>query len=361
MTTQPKISCITITHNRVNMLARSMKCFEEQTYANKESVILFTADDQETPDFAEASTQYRHIHLIQKDPSEDIILEAEAGEETPFESLESGDKVRLRRHGSGEYLTVDGAEVFVLERQGEEISLKAENGQWLVFSENEALKLQAESKSLSTVFLVDGRTKLLLPSLENARKMEQLGFEVKVENKGNEDNVTTLVQLFEVEKVSLGGKRNLCVEMTNGEFVCVWDDDDWYDAKRLEHQMQIIDLTGKDVCAMAHTILMDHHTKTGYLNAPRMDGWEQTILVRKSVMGYYGNKDRGEDTPLLKRLYAEDRISIIDDPWLYIYNIHTGRGNTSSATHFKKMIREVMTEPLSEEENQLILEKLGEA
>lgn len=43
---QPLVSCICLTHNSVDLLKRSLKCFQEQTYRNKELIVAFTEDNK---------------------------------------------------------------------------------------------------------------------------------------------------------------------------------------------------------------------------------------------------------------------------------------------------------------------------
>jgi predicted acetyltransferase len=48
MQTRPKISCLCVTNNRVEMLDRAIKCFLAQTYENKELFIVHLASDSAT-------------------------------------------------------------------------------------------------------------------------------------------------------------------------------------------------------------------------------------------------------------------------------------------------------------------------
>ena len=53
----PLISCLCVTRKRVDKLKRAIQCFQEQTYANKELVIICDDDDQETIQFLESLDQ----------------------------------------------------------------------------------------------------------------------------------------------------------------------------------------------------------------------------------------------------------------------------------------------------------------
>ena len=51
MSTQPLISCLCVTRDRVQLLKRSLTCFLDQTYINKELVIVYDDDDVSTKIF----------------------------------------------------------------------------------------------------------------------------------------------------------------------------------------------------------------------------------------------------------------------------------------------------------------------
>lgn len=50
---QPLVSCICVTHNSIGMLERSVKCFRDQTYSNKELILGFTDDNKGAAALAE--------------------------------------------------------------------------------------------------------------------------------------------------------------------------------------------------------------------------------------------------------------------------------------------------------------------
>jgi glycosyltransferase involved in cell wall biosynthesis len=60
MSSHPLVSCICVTHHSTEMLNRSVRCFQEQTYPNKELVIAFTSDNKDA------------ITLLNKKPAQNI-------------------------------------------------------------------------------------------------------------------------------------------------------------------------------------------------------------------------------------------------------------------------------------------------
>ncbi len=57
---QPLVSCLMVTKNRVDLAKRAMFCFTQQTYVNKELVII---DDGESTELAEYVQQLNHPHI----------------------------------------------------------------------------------------------------------------------------------------------------------------------------------------------------------------------------------------------------------------------------------------------------------
>lgn len=48
---QPLISCLCVTHLKPRMLQRVIECFINQTYENKQLVIVYEEEDQATSEF----------------------------------------------------------------------------------------------------------------------------------------------------------------------------------------------------------------------------------------------------------------------------------------------------------------------
>src|SRR5688572_5563492 len=52
-------------------------------------------------------------------------------------------------------------------------------------------------------------------------------------------------------EISLGKKRNLAIEKSNGKYFCIWDDDDWYHPKRLQHQFEVLTQSTAKCCVLS--------------------------------------------------------------------------------------------------------------
>ena len=134
-------------------------------------------------------------------------------------------------------------------------------------------------------------------------------------------------------KCSLGELRNISVREADGEYVCQWDDDDWFDPDRLTNQMQHIQTTGKPACLLSRWIVYDAIHQKAYISNRRL--WEGSILCQKLLMleKPYPAVSKGEDSSVIEFLYQQQHLHIIEDmPELYIYISHGN--NTWEQSHF---------------------------
>jgi glycosyltransferase involved in cell wall biosynthesis len=153
-------------------------------------------------------------------------------------------------------------------------------------------------------------------------------------------------------KLTLGELRNLSVKEAKGEYVCVWDDDDWYSSDRLEVQMKYIQDAGKQASILLQWIIYDAIAGKSYLSYIRP--WEGSLLCRKTLLEAYPYPalERGEDAPVVAKLVAEGYVALIrNKPQIYVYHYHGT--NTWNELHFKGMIHSSIE--LSDEINQKII------
>jgi len=142
-----------------------------------------------------------------------------------------------------------------------------------------------------------------------------------------------MVEIGASPKRTLGALRNIAIAEASGEFVCQWDDDDWYHCRRLEIQLKAIRQTGFPGCFLARWLVFDTVCQKSFISNQRI--WEGSILCRKDVIIQkpYPDLVKGEDTEVLEYLYANDYLIGLDDPSLYIYVYH-GR-NTFGREHWE--------------------------
>lgn len=136
-------------------------------------------------------------------------------------------------------------------------------------------------------------------------------------------------------KLTLGQIRNMSIRESDGEYFCLWDDDDWYHQDRLEWQMKHALTSGKMASVLLFIIIRDNVYKKSYLSAPRP--WEGTVLCNRHFalnnQAAYDSLDRGEDTGFIEKLVAMDAVCPVIRPQLYVYNC-TGN-NTWDRRHFE--------------------------
>jgi hypothetical protein len=140
-----------------------------------------------------------------------------------------------------------------------------------------------------------------------------------------------LVGVSPQKKPTLGELRNLSVQRAIGEWVMVWDDDDWHHPQRIIEQYNAATSQDKPACVLNRVCLYDVPEKS--LRVSRSRRWEQTLLCRRDVMPEYKHLERREDRPVVDHLQVSGSLTTLDKPGLYCYVWH-GR-NVNTHDHFK--------------------------
>ncbi|MET3878895.1 glycosyltransferase family A protein [Chitinophaga sp. OAE865] len=151
-----------------------------------------------------------------------------------------------------------------------------------------------------------------------------------------QDDRIKLVCVNGSPKKTLGELRNLAVLAADGEFVCQWDDDDWYHMDRLTHQYHAICNSQASGCLLTRWLVFDKQTGKAFVSNQRR--WEGSIMCRKTIFcaRKYDHKAKGEDTDVIDYLHNNQHLTYIDDrPDLYLYVYHGS--NTWGVDHFSKI------------------------
>lgn len=138
--------------------------------------------------------------------------------------------------------------------------------------------------------------------------------------------------------LNLGQKRNYAIENTHCDFVCTWDDDDWYHCRRIELQVDSIQTSYKPVSLLSMILIYDSILKKSFVSGTRL--WEQTIMFEKQLFSNefrYDELSRSEDKDFVQKLLFRNLVYPLFQPKLYIYNFH-GR-NTWDKEHFYFLIK----------------------
>lgn len=152
----------------------------------------------------------------------------------------------------------------------------------------------------------------------------------------SEHSDITLIELAPGSDLTLGARRNLAIENAQGNYICVWDDDDWHHPHRLEIQMNNLLMNEKPANVLSRLMLFDSIRGETYLSSKRY--WEGTLLCRKDILNdnlQYGLLDLEEDNELLSKLQKRDLVSVTQAPFLYTYVYHGS--NTCDSKHFQQL------------------------
>jgi glycosyltransferase involved in cell wall biosynthesis len=145
------------------------------------------------------------------------------------------------------------------------------------------------------------------------------------------DNVRC-VEVPASPKMSLGELRNVSVNSARGEYICQWDDDDWYHEARLEYQLDYLLRSHKAACILSYWLMYDVAGNCALLSG--MGPWPGSILCEKRIFSHaqYPSVNRHEDTKFLINIFDYNFAIPMIMPSLYIYVYH-GQ-NTFNAKHF---------------------------
>jgi glycosyltransferase involved in cell wall biosynthesis len=129
------------------------------------------------------------------------------------------------------------------------------------------------------------------------------------------------------ERLSLGAKRNLACELSRGNIIAHWDDDDWIAPQRLSVQVSELLAANADVCGARDLLHYDLEAGQSWLY--RYPAGERnwlsgnTLLYHRAVWAGspFPHLDVGEDSAFILQLPA-DRLHAVPDSSFYIALIH---------------------------------------
>ncbi|MCI0396121.1 MAG: glycosyltransferase [Chloroflexi bacterium] len=130
-------------------------------------------------------------------------------------------------------------------------------------------------------------------------------------------------------RLSVGAKRNLACQLSQGELIAHWDDDDWMASQRLSVQVAELLAAGADACGTRD--LLHYHLEAGeawcYSYPADRRPWLAggTLLYRRSTWAEHPFPDRnvGEDTAFIWQL-APERLHVMANTSLYVAIKHSG-------------------------------------
>jgi len=170
-----------------------------------------------------------------------------------------------------------------------------------------------------------------------------------------EDDNITYFQLPENLDCTLGDLRNFSIEKSNGDYFCIWDDDDWQHYDRLRAQLEQMLISKHNVSVLTNLLAYNDYSNQGFFTSFRL--WEGTLLCDKKFFQSglrYPSLKKGEDSGFLKILLKHTRIYPVVSSVLYIYVYHGD--NTWGIDHFKSHI---FKQPLSLQASNILKDVLS--
>jgi glycosyltransferase involved in cell wall biosynthesis len=131
------------------------------------------------------------------------------------------------------------------------------------------------------------------------------------------------------QPMPLGAKRNVACELSTGELIAHWDDDDWMAVDRLSVQVAQLLAAGADACGLRNILYYRPDAGDAWLySSPESERpWLAggTLVYRRAVWAEHHFQDLniGEDTAFVSHL-TSTRLQPVPDTSIYIALIHPG-------------------------------------
>tara|TARA_R100000541_G_scaffold48420_1_gene55505 strand:+ start:184 stop:870 length:687 start_codon:yes stop_codon:yes gene_type:complete len=159
----------------------------------------------------------------------------------------------------------------------------------------------------------------------------------------------------EDDGLNLGTIRNYAVSKATGEWLCIWDDDDYYREDRISEQLKFCIENNTDACTLKSVLIYSNKMQEVKLSFERFEGWEGSLLCRSESMPKYKNLKKGEDTPVVNFLIENNNLKTMFNPDLYVYIFHDN--NISGDRHKEELLDNSLE--LSVNKIREIKEKIG--
>lgn len=114
--------------------------------------------------------------------------------------------------------------------------------------------------------------------------------------------------------------KNNAINVANGDFICIWNDEHWHHVNRLSDQYRTLKNSPFTSSMLMHILLFDFKSQQTYHSAYR--NWEETLLCKKEVIlqAIYMDIERTDDSSIIHFLSSKNLLyHISDSPHLYIY------------------------------------------
>lgn len=135
-----------------------------------------------------------------------------------------------------------------------------------------------------------------------------------------EDKEIQPLTIEQNHKQTFGYALNSALSIATGDYICLWNNEDWCHPSRLWFQYNSIQGTRYDASVLNRVMLYDSTTQKAYVSSSHpLYG---SLLCRKEVTlaHPFDHLNKGEDASVIKFLLSKNILFYMDDcPFLYAY------------------------------------------
>lgn len=133
---------------------------------------------------------------------------------------------------------------------------------------------------------------------------------------------------------TLGELRNVGLDAAQGNFICQWDDDDWYHPERIAKQLELTD--GKTPVTLSHQVRYSFVSGSAFVYRGQTQGDGRKMGIAGTILHprtdiRYKAKGKHEDSLFLQQWQRVAIVPLEKMPHLYL-RFYTGK-NTWSSDH----------------------------
>ena len=190
---------------------------------------------------------------------------------------------------------------------------------------------------ISCICITNNRTELLLRAIVCFDAQSYPNRELVISYPKSDGNTKALInQILSIselrilpverdEHLSIGTAKNQAIAQSKGEYICLWDDDDWYQIKRLAHQFNNMKtlFSFREACVLTQILSYDSIKQEAYhIYNYNFAG---TLLCKKEILSEHPFLDTsiGEDAAIIQYLKSNHYLHYINDSsFLYIFVYH---------------------------------------
>ena len=217
------------------------------------------------------------------------------------------------------------------------------------------MKVKLLHPLLSCICVTSKRPDLLLKSILSFDQQNYPNKELIISYPKNDHDTKELIEQVRAitdiivvvverdEHISLGLARNEAARLCNGDYICIWDDDDIYHFRRLSEQYNLLQGSGRyfQSSIIKQIILFDATIQKAYLSFENY--WNSTLLCKTNHFLEHPCNDtnRFECQPVINYL-LQDNLLLQSNLSPYLYTAVYHGSNVIDYYHFKYYVKKGM-------------------